>query len=108
MDRLIYKEADGTLAFRFSEAGKVLPTLYAYEETGLTPEEVMKLKAQSDAAIADLERAEEKANDMGGFLDNVIHPNCDYSIYTEAHDLLSDIVHWEHDDVWQERRNTNG
>lgn len=44
MDRILYKEADGDLTCRSRDFDKVFPTLYAYEETGLTPEEIKSLK----------------------------------------------------------------
>ena len=40
MDRLIYKEADGDLTCRSRDFDKVFPTLYAYEELELTPQEI--------------------------------------------------------------------
>lgn len=72
-----------------------------------THAKLVAARAERDAAIADLERAEEKAEEAGAFLDTVIHPICDYSVYTEGHDLVSDIVHWEHDDVWRGATDTN-
>ncbi|MGN0998673.1 MAG: hypothetical protein ACI4PO_03900 [Faecousia sp.] len=40
MDRLIYKEANGDLTCRSRDFDKVFPALHAYEELGLTPEEI--------------------------------------------------------------------
>ena len=40
MDRLIYKESDGDLTCRSRDFDKVFPTLYAYEELELTPQEI--------------------------------------------------------------------
>lgn len=51
MDRLIYKEADGDLTCRSRDFEKVFPTLYAYEETGLTPEQAKALKDNLDSMI---------------------------------------------------------
>ena len=61
MDRLIYKEADGDLTCRSRDFDKVFPTLYAYEETGLTPEQA---KALSD----NLEALKEVAHDLSDTL----------------------------------------
>ena len=49
MDRLIYKEADGDLTCRSRDFEKVFPTLYEYEESGLTPEQVKTLGANLEA-----------------------------------------------------------
>jgi len=49
MDRLIYKEADGDLTCRSRDFDKVFPTLYAYEDTGLTPNQVKALSDNLDA-----------------------------------------------------------
>ena len=62
MDRLIYKEADGDLTCRSRDFEKVFPTLYAYEETGLTPEQITGLKAN-------LEAMTELAQDLSDKLD---------------------------------------
>lgn len=40
MDRLIYKEANGDLTCRSRDFEKIFPTLYAYEELELTPQEI--------------------------------------------------------------------
>ena len=61
MDRLIYKEADGDLTCRSRDFDKVFPTLYAYEETGLTPDQV---KALSD----NLEALKEVARELSDTL----------------------------------------
>lgn len=52
MDRLIYKEADGDLTCRSRDFDKVFPTLYAYEETVLTPDHVKVLDANLEAMKA--------------------------------------------------------
>ena len=52
MDRILYKEANGDLTCRVRDFDKVFPTLYAYEETGLTPDEIGKLKAERDTMKA--------------------------------------------------------
>lgn len=43
MDRILYKEADGDITCRSRDFDKVFPTLYAYEETGMTPEDILKM-----------------------------------------------------------------
>ena len=43
MNRLIVQEPSGDLTCRSSNFDKVFPTLYAYEETGMTPEEVHRM-----------------------------------------------------------------
>ena len=40
MDRILYKEANGDLTCRARDFDKVFPTLYAYEELELTPEDI--------------------------------------------------------------------
>ena len=52
MDRLIYKEASGDLTCRSRDFEKIFPTLYAYEETGLTPEQAKNLNANLEAMTA--------------------------------------------------------
>lgn len=64
MDRLIYKEASGDLTCRSRDFEKIFPTLYAYEETGLTPEQAMNLGANLDAMTA-------LAQDLSDKLDHV-------------------------------------
>lgn len=46
-------------------------------------------------------RAEEAAEETNALLDDEVHPACDYSLYLAVHDSVSDIVNWEHDDVWR-------
>lgn len=62
MDRILYKEANGDLTCRSRDFEKVFPTLYAYEETGLTPGEVKNLNAN-------LEAMTELAQDLSDKLD---------------------------------------
>lgn len=50
MDRLLYKESDGDITCRSRDFDKVFPTLYAYEETGLTPEEIEKMRGEMKTA----------------------------------------------------------
>ena len=40
MDRILYKEANGDITCRSRDFDKVFPTLYAYEELEMTPEEI--------------------------------------------------------------------
>ena len=40
MDRILYKEANGDLTCRARDFDKVFPTLYAYEELEMTPEDI--------------------------------------------------------------------
>lgn len=66
MDRLIYKEADGDLTCRSRDFDKVFPTLYAYEETGLTPEQIVAMKGQHmarQALIDEVERLKAELKD---------------------------------------------
>lgn len=44
MDRILYKEANGDLTCRARDFDKVFPTLYAYEETGMTPDQIVAMK----------------------------------------------------------------
>lgn len=60
-----------------------------------------KAERERDAAVFDLLRAEESAEETNVLLDVEVHPACDYSLYLAVHDSVSDIVNWEHDDVWR-------
>lgn len=40
MDRILYKEADGDITCRSRDFDKIFPTLYAYEELEMTPEDI--------------------------------------------------------------------
>lgn len=51
MERILYKEADGDITCRSRDFDKVFPTLYAYEETGLTPEQVAAMKGLHTARL---------------------------------------------------------
>lgn len=46
MDKLIYKEASGDLTCRSRDFEKVFATLYAYESTDRTPEQIEVMKVQ--------------------------------------------------------------
>ena len=58
MEKLIYKEADGDLTCRSRDFDKVFPTLYAYEETGLTPKEIVAMKGLHTARQELIEEVE--------------------------------------------------
>lgn len=60
-----------------------------------------KAERERDAAVFDLLRAEEAAEETNALLDDEVHPACDYSLYLAVHDSVSDIVNWERDDVWR-------
>lgn len=60
-----------------------------------------KSERERDAAVFDLLRAEEAAEETNALLDDEVHPACDYSLYLAVHDSVSDIVNWERDDVWR-------
>lgn len=58
MYKLLYKEPDGDITCRSADFEKVFPTLHAYEETELTPEQIedMKRKSQKlETMVTDLE-----------------------------------------------------
>lgn len=40
MDRILYKEVNGDITCRSRDFDKIFPTLYAYEELEMTPEEI--------------------------------------------------------------------
>lgn len=42
MDRILYKEANGDITCRSRDFDKVFPTLYAYEDLEMTPEDIEK------------------------------------------------------------------
>lgn len=42
MDRILYKEANGDITCRSRDFDKIFPTLYAYEELEMTPEDIEK------------------------------------------------------------------
>lgn len=63
-----------------------------------------KAERERDAAIFDLLRAEEAAEETYALLDDEVHPACDYSLYLAIHDSVSDIVNWERDDVWRRQK----
>lgn len=60
-----------------------------------------KSERERDAAVFDLLRAEEAAEETNALLDDEVHPACDYSLYLAVHDSVSEIVNWERDDVWR-------
>ena len=62
-----------------------------------------KAERERDAAVSDLLRAEEAAEEAGALLDSEVHPICDYSLYLDIHDSVSEIVNWKKDDVWRKK-----
>lgn len=62
-----------------------------------------KAGRERDAAVSDLLRAEEAAEEAGALLDSEVHPICDYSLYLDIHDSVSEIVNWKKDDVWRKK-----
>lgn len=81
------------------EAATVITDLLARTEAAEARAE--KAERERDAAVSDLLRAEEAAEETNALLDDEVHPACDYSLYLAVHDSVSDIVNWEHDDVWR-------
>ena len=77
MDRLIYKEADGDLTCRSRDFDKVFPTLYAYEETGFTPDDIKELIANHnkliDELLAKLEQAMKERDALAAELKDERH-----------------------------------
>lgn len=69
-------------------------------EKSLLINHVFSIVKQRDAAVADLKRAEEFAAIMQSQLDTEVHPECDYGLYCDLCDALSDITLWQHKDVW--------
>lgn len=62
-----------------------------------------KAEKERDAAVFDLLRAEEAAEETNMILDDEVHPSCDYYLYLSIHDSVSEIVNWEKDDVWRKQ-----
>lgn len=63
-----------------------------------------KAEKERDAAVFDLKRAEEVAEETYILINSKIQPVFDYSVYTAIHDSVSDIVDWEKDEVWRGMR----
>lgn len=63
-----------------------------------------KAEMERAAAVSDLLRAEEAAEETNALLDDEVHLACDYSLYLAVHDSVSDIVNWEYDDVWRSHK----
>lgn len=64
MDKLIYKEKDGDLTCRSRDFDKVFATLYAYEETNRTPEQIEEMRVQIlnlSSLVCDLYEKKEQA-----------------------------------------------
>lgn len=81
------------------EAATVITDLLARTEAAEARAE--KSEREKDAAVFDLLRAEEAAEETNALLDDEVHPACDYSLYLAVHDSVSDIVNWERDNVWR-------
>lgn len=60
-----------------------------------------KADEKLEAAVSDLLRAEEAAEETNQLLNDEVHPACDYSLYLSLHDSVSGIVNWARDDVWR-------
>ena len=87
MERLVVKSKDGSVYYYDAERGlklesyevaphqrrKVMERLYAYEDTGLTPEQIQKLKERDTA------KAAEEVQDAFGD-GRLICPNCRNSV----------------------------
>lgn len=77
MDRLIYKEADGDLTCRSRDFEKVFPALYAYEESGLTPDEIKEFiahhNALTDEILAKLEQVMKERDALAAELKDERH-----------------------------------
>lgn len=85
MDKLLYKEASGDLTCSARDFEKVFPTLYAYESTDRTPEQIETMKIQVlnlsnvvielqniiDKLTEKLERQQALSGDLGKSLDHL-------------------------------------
>lgn len=74
MDRILYKEANGDITCRSRDFDKVFPTLYAYEETGLTPEQIVAMKGLHTARqdlIAENEKLKAERDSMVAFMKKI-------------------------------------
>ena len=60
-----------------------------------------KAEEKLEAAVFDLLKAEEAAEETNALLDDEVHPVCDYSLYLAIHDSVSDIVNWQREGVWR-------
>lgn len=61
---------------------------------------LLEVTKQRDAAIEDLLRAEEAAGQAAEFMDDRVHPVCDYGLYLALRDTVDDIVNWRNKDIW--------
>lgn len=73
MDRILYKEADGDITCRSRDFDKIFPTLYAYEETGLTPEQIVAMKGIHTARQEIIAENKNLKADMREFAKDVAH-----------------------------------
>ena len=117
MDRILYKEGNGDITCRSRDFDKVFPTLYAYEDLEMTPEDIeqtmlrfssflmemtggrmSKTNYTVQAMVAEandyqqqeLEEAEEKGYDLG--VESVLRNHFDIP-WAEAADLRKNIDH---------------
>ena len=63
---------------------------------------------ERDALKADILRATDKAKEMQSMLDDDVHPNCDYGLYLDLCDALSDVVDWKHKELLNDGVNEDG
>lgn len=96
-----YRDGDGgcNLVRMCGDAAIAITGLLARAESAEA--RAKKSERERDAAVFDLLRAEEAAEETNALLDDEVHPACDYSLYLAVHDSVSDIVNWERDDVWR-------
>ena len=102
--RCKYRDADGAcnLVRMCSDASTAITALLERAEAAEARAE--KAERERDAAIFDLERAEEAAEETYILINSKIQPVFDYSVYTAIHDSVSDIVDWEKDEVWRGKK----
>lgn len=76
------------------------------QERRITELEARAKKAEEklEAAVFDLLKAEEAAEETHALLDDEVHPVCDYSLYLAIHDSVSDIVNWQREGVWRNQK----
>lgn len=74
MDRILYMEVNGDITCRSRDFDKVFPTLYAYEETGMTPEQIVAMKGLHTARydlIAENEKLKEERDSIALIVRNI-------------------------------------
>lgn len=102
--RCKYRDTDGAcnIVSMCLDASKAITDLLARAEAAEKRAE--NAERERDAAIFDLERAEEAAEETYILINSKIQPVFDYSVYTAIHDSVSDIVDWEKDEVWRGKK----